>query len=523
MPIAPRFHVEHVHDLALQMTRSSKSIRKSQIKSTENLLKEIEENSLYPFDYLVYRITGYRAHAIDQPMLLGSALLGDLVALIAIVSRSLPQPAEGMMDVQQVSNKLGVSLRTLSRLRHEGLVFHWVSEKTGHLRLGCSVGMLNDFAQRNKERIQRASQFSRLSFGEQQEIVNIAMTLDDKTQTLSEAASAVAKQSPRGHETIRMILQRSEVITNTYHQPKQIKRKDARDIERAIQKGTSWSELKERYQRSIGAMRKALTRLRATRSKKWDIPFIDLDVFERPDAEEVILGSPAAYDVNPPMLVLDSLEFNRETYNLDNEETAVVSAMQLLRRRASTQSKRLDYNPTEKILDRIETDLRWSFLLQQLLIIQAMPASLSVLVQHVGRPLHELPAIRLVPLVKQLIQVVGNACGELNPSKGQTAGKTPAAVLDRHLSLIDLHPKPLQASAKYKAIELKAPFHEVVPWFDLIPKEDYPSIANRSSSELRDIVALRYGWQGKPRTIHEIAKEMGTSSLWVKRQLRVWK
>lgn len=523
MPIAPRFHAEHVHELALQMTRSSKSIRNSQIESAENLIKEIEENSLYPFDYIVYRITGYRTDVVDQPMLLGSALLGDLVALIAIVSRSLPQPAEGMMDVRQASNKLGVSLRTLSRLRHEGLVFHWVIEKSGRLRLGCSEGMLNDFALRNNKRIQHASQFSRLSYGEQQEIVNIAMKLDDKTQTLSEVASVVAKKSSRGHETIRLLLQQSEVITKTYHQPKQLSRKDAREIEQALHKGTSWSELKEEHQRSVGAMRKALARLRATRVKKWDIPYIDLDVFKRPDAEEVILGSPAACDVKSPFLVLDSLEFDRKVYSLNHEETAIVSAMQLLRRRASTQSQLLEYNPTEKNLDRIETDLRWSFLLQQLLIIQAMPASLSVLVQHVGRPLHELPANRLVPLVKQLIQVVGKACGELNPSKGQTAGKTPASVLDRYLSLSDFQSKPKQASARYKAIELKAPFHQVVPWFDLIPMEDYPSIAGKSSSELRDIVALRFGWQGKPRTIHEVAKEMGTSPLKVKRQLRTWK
>ena len=520
MPIAPRFHVEHVHDLALQMTRASKSIRKSQIKSTEKLLNEIEENSLYPFDYLVYRITGYRAEAIEQPMLLGSALLGDLVALIAIVTRSLPQPAEGMMNVQQVSKKLGVSPRTLSRLRHEGLVFHWVTEESGRLRLGCSTGMLKDFSERNKERIQRASQFSRLSFGEQQEIVRIAMEFDNKTRTLSEVAAEVSKHSTRGHETIRLLLQQSEEVTNSYHQPKQLSRKDAREIEQAVRKGISWNELTEKYKRSAGALRKILARLRATRVKNWDISYVDLDVFERPDAEEVILGSPAAYDVKPPLLVLDSLEFNRETYNLENEETAIVSAMQLLRRRACTGSRLLEYNPAETKLDRIETDLRWSFLLQQLLIIQAMPSSIAVLVQHVGRPLHELPALHLVPLVKKLIQVVGTACGELDPSKGQTAVKTPSAVLDRHLSLIDLQSKPQQASARYKAIELNAPFHQVVPWSELIPRKDYSQSANQYSSELIDILALRYGWRGKPRTVHEIAKELGTSTLWVKRKMR---
>lgn len=522
MPIAPRFHIEHVHDFALQMKRTSKSVRKLQIESTEQLLNELEEDSLYPFDYIVYRITGYRADLVDQPMLLGSALLGDLVALIAIVSRSLKFSADGMMNVEQAAKKLGVSPRTLSRLRHEGLVFHWVVEESGRFRLGCSSAMLDEFTKRNRGRIHHASQFSRLTFEEQQELVRLAMQFDGNKRTLSEVASELAKRSVRGHETIRLLLQQSGAVTKAFSQPKQLSRKDARDIEQELRKGTSWNELTKQYQRSAGAIRKSLARLRSTRLKRLNISFVELDVFSRPDAEEVILGAPVVCHVYPPILLLDSLKFNHEGLSLGSEEITVVSAMHLLRRRASLNSNTLGYAPSEKILDRIETDLRWSFLLQQILIIQAMPSSLAVLVQHVGRPLHELPASRLVPLVKQMIKVVGETCGELNPSTGQTAARTPAAVLDRNLSLTGPRSKPLQAAAKFKAIELKCPFHQVVPWSDLIPKQNLPLLAKQSSIELETIVALRYGWRGKPTTIHEIAVVIGKSPNWVSRQLRHW-
>ena len=522
MPIAPRFHVEHVRDLAMQLTRASTTNRKLQIESAEQLIKEIEEETLYPLDYIVYRITGYRGDSVKQPMILGSALLGDLVSLIAIVSRTLELSATNMMTVKQGATYLGVSSRTLSRLRHEGLVFHWVAEVNGRFRLGCSSAMLDDFVNRNKDRIQKASRFSRLTSKEKQEIIDLAMQFDGKHRTLSEVASTLSRQSNRGHETIRLLLQKTESVTRTFPQPKTLSRKDARKIERELQRGVSLLAIATQYQRSAGAIRKSLARLRSTRLKQMEISFVELDVFSRPDAVEVILGSPIARRTNPPQLILDSLEFNLEDSDLGNEETAIVSAMHLLRRRANLKSKLLGYAPSERDLDRIETDLRWSFLLQQMLIILAMPSSLAVAVQHVGRPLHELPSNRLISLVHHLIQVVGETCAELNPLKGQTAGRTPASVLDRNLSVVDSHSKPLQAAAKYKAIELECPFHQIVPWFHLIPRKNLPELANQTSSELKNIVSMRFGWKGNPKTIQEIAEEIGKSPIWVTKQLRRW-
>ena len=45
-------------------------------------------------------------------------------------------------------------------------------------------------------------------------------------------------------------------------------------------------------------MRKAIARLRATRVKQLNISYVAMDVFQRDDAEEVILGSQAAIDVD---------------------------------------------------------------------------------------------------------------------------------------------------------------------------------------------------------------------------------
>lgn len=522
MPIAPRFHSECIRMLTEQILKESHPPRLEQMKLAEKLLKEISDDSLYPFDYITYRITDFRVDASDQPVLLGSALLGDLVALIAVVSRTLNLPAGDTLNVNQAANRLHTSTRTLSRLRHEGLVFHWVLERSSRWRLGCSVAELDDFKNRNKQRIKQASTFSRLSSDEKQEIVQLAMQCTGDENTLSEVAAKLAKNSVRGHETIRLLLQTTQSTVQKFQQTRRLTRNDAREIEKELQLGTTWEVLTNRYQRTIGTMRKSLLRLRATRLKQLNITHVELDVFSRDDAEDVILGAASAQQVYPPVLLLDSLEFNRKGNIVLGEETGLVSAMHLLRRRASVKSKLLGYSPTEKIIDRIETDLRWSFLLQQKLIVEAMPSALAVAVQHIGRPLHELPLNQLVSLVRYVIQVVGVTCAKLDPSTGQSVFKTPAAVLDRSLPLIKTDSKPLRAAAKYKAIELRCPFHQSVSWTKLIPTEHLPENAKQISSELEHIVSLRFGWFGRPRTIQEISSEINKSSVWVATQLRGW-
>jgi len=521
MPIASRFFIEQLKNFALEISIASKTVRLQQMEAAELLLQEIDENSLYPFDYLVYRITGYRGDVANQPTLLGSAVLADLVSLVALVSRTMVLPAHGMMDVGQTAKKLNISTRTISRLRREGLIFHWVVEADGRRRLGCSPSMLAQFVAQNERRIQKASNFSRLTEDEKKELIASAIKLKGEKQYMSEVAVEVAKHSHRDHETIRLLLERDSLMVQMFKQATPLTKMDVREIEQELRSGTPWLELENRYERSTGAIRKTVARLRLSRLKKLDITHVELDVFSRVDAEEVILGAPSAQHVDPVVLSLDSHEVQTKSFVLDNE-TAVVSAMHLLRRRASMRLSTIGYSPTEIELDRIETDLRWSFLLQQMLVVVAMRSSLAVAVQHVGRPLQELPANRFVSLLKHIVQILGETCGTLDPSKGQTAKKTPASVLDRNLHLFDIYSKPLRAAAKYKTIEILCPYHQIVPWSFLLPTEDFSALAKKESSEFGKIVSLRFGWDGCPKTVDEIASILERTSISVARKLRGW-
>jgi RNA polymerase primary sigma factor len=471
MPVAPKFQVEHIQNLALQMKRAPEQIRKKQMSAAHQLILDIDYETLYPLDYIVYRITQYRPDALEQPMIVGNALIGDLVALIATVSRSLDMPATGMLSIDQAAKFLNVSTRTISRLRREGLVFYWVVTSGGSRWLGCSIESLQNFKKLKKDRIQTAVGFSRLSNLEQREIVDAALAFKGSGRTLNDVATELSNQSQRGVETIRMLLQSNLETNSALKHPPPLTKRDARIIERARALGIPWEPIKNKYNRSADALRKAVIRLRASRLKRLDILHLELDVFQRSDAEEVILGVMAVQHVPKVLLSINPLELcNLKTDMTLGDEVAITSAMQILRKRADSAIKKLGYAPTVKSLDSIEADLRWAFLLQQQLIIKAIPSSIAVAVQHAGRPLNELPSEKIVALVKHVIKVVGDVCSMLDSSKGQTATKTPASVLDRALSTLNILKTKDIAAAKQKPPLLFCPFHDTVPWSYLIPR-----------------------------------------------------
>jgi predicted site-specific integrase-resolvase len=441
------------------------------MKAAHQLISDIDFETLYPLDYVVYRITQYRPDTLEQPMIVGKELVGDLVSLIATVSRSLDIPASGLLSIDEAAKFLNVSTRTISRLRHEGLVFYWVVDKDCKRRLGCSKESLENFKKIKKDRIQTAVEFSRLSSLEQREIVKAALDFKGSGRTLNDVASELSVKSQRGVETVRMLLQSNLETNLEFRHPPPLTRRDARVIERARALGVPWKELKEKYNRSSDALRKAVIRLRASRLKRLDILHLELDVFQRSDAEEVLLGVIAVQNVPQAILSINPLELsNLKTEMTLSDEVAVASAMQILRKRAGSAIKKLKYAPSVKSLDCIESDLRWAFLLQQQLIIKAIPSSIAVAVQHAGRPLNELPSEKLVTLVKHVIKVVGDVCSMLDSSKGQTATKTPAAVLDRALSTLNMSQTKDVAAAKQKPPLLLLPFHNTVPWSYLIPR-----------------------------------------------------
>src|SRR6516165_9614054 len=110
-----------------QQTRyAPKDRRLEQVSRAEQLLGEIERAKRYPYEYLCYRITGYRPEGWPALLLEGADVLHDLRLFVedlsATARQAIEQVEEPVLTVDEVTRRYNVSSRTVSRWRGQGLV-----------------------------------------------------------------------------------------------------------------------------------------------------------------------------------------------------------------------------------------------------------------------------------------------------------------------------------------------------------------------------------------------------------------
>ena len=518
MPVAPQFQIVQMRELCDQLKIAPEHIRRKQMDACELLASEIESEHLYPLDYVIFRLTGYRTESVDQPMLLGDPLRNDLVALVAILSRGLHLPSENMLSAQEVADLFGVSKRTISRLRKEGLVFHWVVERDGRRRIGCNKQTAEDFFKTHKERLRTATKFSQLSLVEQKTIIDAASHYEGSELTLNALASELAKKNHRGTETIRLLLKHSDQTNPVYNYLPPLTSKDAALIHRAIRMGIRWKTLQQRYRRTSAAMRKAVLRMKTQNFRDDLIPYVEMPSFKRKDGADVILGVDVVTDSQPLECTVTVESTSNYSELLQRDELAIVSAMHLLNYRSAHSISSLPYSPNARMIDRIETDLRWSFLLQQQLVLSTLQAGLAVFVQHLGRPLSELPLQQSLAITRRAITTIWDVVSTVDPTKGQKVTRIATSHLDRLLSREQSLERTRRASAIRKIASLPFPCSEVVSWSRVLPHLE----PEKLPSDVRELYEMRFGWRGKPKSIAEMASLLTRSESSIVRALRKW-
>src|SRR3954469_1397724 len=100
--------------------------RVEQIDRAEQLLAEIDAGRSYPYEYLCFRITGFRPESVPALVLEGKDVRHDLRMFVEDLSGTVGQQAEQMREpvltVDAVSRRFNVSTRTVARWRGQGLV-----------------------------------------------------------------------------------------------------------------------------------------------------------------------------------------------------------------------------------------------------------------------------------------------------------------------------------------------------------------------------------------------------------------
>jgi RNA polymerase sigma factor (sigma-70 family) len=272
--------------------------RLEQIDRAEQLLAEIELGRCYPYEYLCFRITGYRPDGAPALVLEGDDVRHDLRLFVedlsATVGQKAEQACEPVLTVDAVSRRFNVSVRTVTRWRRQGLVARrFIID--GRTKVGFLESSVSRFVAAHRTQVDRGTRFRQLTESEREEIIRRArrMALVHRAG-LVEIAQRIARKMGRSTETVRTTLKTYDrlhpdrAIFPPTTNPLDEEAKG--QIYRLYRRGVSVEVLAGQFGRTRSSIYRVINEMRARRILSVKLEYMPHPGFEQPDGGEAILG-----------------------------------------------------------------------------------------------------------------------------------------------------------------------------------------------------------------------------------------
>jgi RNA polymerase primary sigma factor/RNA polymerase sigma factor len=286
-----------------QLVAAPREQRLAQLNRAERLLTELDPGKSYPYDYLVSRIADARLDQKPKLKVTGDTARHDLRLFVEDVSDTTNVEAtkagEPVWTVEDLSSRFKVSTKTISRWRDLGLVSRRFLFN-GRKRVGFLQSSVEDFVQRNRERVRRGASFSQLSDEERNDIIQSAKLLAKGGASPSEVARRLSEQTGRSVETIRYTIKHfdaahpHDAVFPGMFGPLTDEAK--RKIFQQYRRGTSAETLARQFNRTKASIYRVINEMRGQRIMHWPLEYIDNPTFARPGVAAEIL---APMPVNP--------------------------------------------------------------------------------------------------------------------------------------------------------------------------------------------------------------------------------
>ena len=296
-----------INQLRDQQTRfAPRNKQLQQAARAEDLLGEIEPRRDYAYDFLCYRITGYRPEKPTRHNIKGIDAKHDLRLLVEDLSEAanvtVEEVAEPVHTVDDLSRMFNVSTKTISRWRDQGLVSRQFMVE-GRRRVGFLHSSVEKFVERNRDKVERGKQFSQLSDDEKGEIIERARAMAETGANLSDVTRQLSEQMKRSPETIRYTLknfdrEHPELAIFPGHNGA-LSEEEKRSIFQQHHRGSSVPTLCKRFGRTRSSIMRILNEMRAGRILELPLDYIYNEDFDKPEMEAEILGPMPEAEVAP--------------------------------------------------------------------------------------------------------------------------------------------------------------------------------------------------------------------------------
>ncbi|HVT28181.1 MAG TPA: sigma-70 family RNA polymerase sigma factor [Lacipirellulaceae bacterium] len=268
-----------------------------QVEAAERLIAEVDSDKTYPYEYVCFRVTGYRPTEHAPSKISGEDLRHDLRLFVEDLSDSADMAAdnigEQVLTVGELARQFNVSTKTISRWRELGLVSRRLVFD-GRKRVGFLRSSVDRFVKHNQERVARGARFSQLTEEQRQEIIDRARRLASAGGGQSEISRRLAKRAGRSVETIRSTIrqfdkQHPELAIFPDHNGPLTDVQKTR-IYQAFKRGASVEKLIKQFGRTKTTIYRVINEVRAARIMEMPLDFIPNPRFSRKGADKAILG-----------------------------------------------------------------------------------------------------------------------------------------------------------------------------------------------------------------------------------------
>ena len=295
------YKCDSIAELRDQQVRFAPRERKlEQVDCAENLLRDLKDGRDYNFEFISFRLTGFRPENAPVIKISTKDLRHDLLCFIEDLSEAANVAADDVAQpvhtVDDLSRMFNVSTKTISRWRRQGLVSRKFIFDGGRKRVGFLHTSVDQFVKNNREKVKRGERFSQLTNHDKDEIIDRARRLAIAGGCPAEVTRRIASQMGRSVETIRYTIKQFDSdnpeisIFPNQTGPLNLEMKER--IYADFQSGRSADSIARRYCRTRTTVYRVINEMRATAIMELPLDFMDNAEFHRKSAFKKIVESP---------------------------------------------------------------------------------------------------------------------------------------------------------------------------------------------------------------------------------------
>jgi len=496
--------------------------------NVERLARSLYADQLVSESWLMEKVTGVRARNADTtPSLVGSAVIDDLAALaIRLTDRAPIDSARadgGAFTLEQAAQKLGVGVRSIQRWRRLGLISMRFQFDRARL-IGCSGAALAWFETHHPEMVSKlkrpaATQHARQHLRAQ---ARLAAAVGG---TLNSVAHKLAREEKISPQIARRILEQLEQSGAISKLKRRVSLPDAKAALawRSWMRGVDLNTIARRLSQTRAATLRCIAKQRRRNIAASHVLVAPLSTFDRADAAETLLApqevrqdlAHGVWPTHPREFLAEFAPLVPARKNMPATDRVQLVALRFLLWHAKRLAQVVNAQTEWVDLDQCETALRWSARIRLALIQRAVSEALGRLQAIARAPLHSLSLAAQC----QAIEIALDSCAavldqvmEAQPSDRAIRLGALAAIHVEQQAQIGWNPRARapagQGAELPDTLQLRC-----VPWLRFTPLRDdlQRVVPGESSCPMgRELLALRYGWQGRaPHTMKQAALALG--------------